>query len=380
MRVCSAWLVAVAACVWSTPASPPPPPPPPPPQIVAAPPPPPAPSPAPAPADAGAPFAQPPPAQVAVAPITCGADEVWEALCGGMGTGKGTCGPTADTNASWGYQRLVVTQITGGKKDPALKRFTLDDAETSTYAASIPPSGAGLPGPFCCHSRCTPLRVARAAASPKLARGYHLEEVCIPPPVSTNAPSREAPACPGAVELRGTLVAFSGAHKPKRLAWWYRANGGKACCYNVVAKDAPPDHDMGHCPTCKCAAAGTPIATPDGDVPIESLDPGDLVLSMDRGALRAVPLAAVNRTRVHDHVLVVATLANGRTVAMSPLHPTADGHHFADLTAGSQLGDVSVVSVERVPYAGEYTYDLLPASDTATYVAAGALVGSTLEP
>src|SRR5574339_119808 len=105
-----------------------------------------------------------PPAQplkiAAPAPGTCGADEVWEALCGGMGTGTGACGATADTNASWGYQRLVITVLTKGKADPALKRFVLDDAETQAYAASIPPSGAGLPGPFCCHTAFTPLVVA----------------------------------------------------------------------------------------------------------------------------------------------------------------------------------------------------------------------------
>jgi len=374
------WLGIIAAC-WSSPApvqSPPPPPPqPPPPLVVAAPP--------PTPVDAGAPVIAAAPD--AAAPIqlaapstaTCGTDEVWEALCGGKGTGTGTCGATSDTLASWGYQRLVISVLTKGKADPLLERFHYSDAETQPYAASIGPEGGGLPGPFCCYTSCTPLVVAARAATPKAPAGHHVEDACISPPASTRVPAKQNASCPAAIELAGVLAPYVGAHKPAHGIWWYRANGGKACCYSVVVQDPPADFDR-NCPNCKCAAAGTPIATPDGEVAIESLGPGDLVLSIDRGALRAVPLSRVNRQRVHDHVLVVATLANGRTVAMSPHHPTADGRHFADLVAGSLLGDVRVVSVERVPYAGDYTYDLLPASDSATYVAAGALVGSTLKP
>jgi len=120
------------------------------------------------------------------------------------------------------------------------------------------------------------------------------------------------------------------------------------------------------------------IATPTGEVAIETLSPGDLVLSMHAGRLQAVPLRAVHRQAVHDHVVIVATLANGRQVAMSPRHPTADGHRFQDLVAGSMLGDERVVALKTVPYTGAYTYDLLPDSDSATYVAEGALVSSTL--
>ena len=37
-----------------------------------------------------------------------------------------------------------------------------------------------------------------------------------------------------------------------------------------------------------------------------------------------------------------------------------------------------MVDVETVPYRHEYTYDILPASDSGTYFAGGVLVGSTL--
>ena len=37
-----------------------------------------------------------------------------------------------------------------------------------------------------------------------------------------------------------------------------------------------------------------------------------------------------------------------------------------------------VLSAEMVPYTHDRTYDILPASDSGTYVAGGALIGSTL--
>lgn len=322
------------------------------------------------------------------APISassCGSDTVFETMCGGMALpdGVGTCGPRADSLASAGVQRLSISVLTGGmKKDPLLQKFVLDEPATATYQASIPPSGAGLPGPFCCYSRCTPLVVAASAPAPRAPPGHHLADQCLPTPNSTRVPASD-PSCPAAVELGGVLWPYRGpmsAPKPGQGSpWWYRTNGGRSCCYTTIAPDPPrvPPND-GHCPTCKCAAAGTPVATPTGEVAIESLAVGDLVLSMHRGRLQAVPLREVHRESVHDHVMVVARLANGRTVAMSPHHPTADGQEFGDLAAGSVLGDARVVAVERVAYPGRFTYDLLPASDTGTYVAAGALVGSTL--
>ena len=126
-------------------------------------------------------------------------------------------------------------------------------------------------------------------------------------------------------------------------------------------------------PTCKCAAAGTPIATPRGEVAIERVAVGDVVLD---GSARPVRVAAIHREPVHDAVMVVATLAGGRTLAMSPRHPTSDGRTFGELVAGDRLGDAQLVAVRRAPYAGAYTYDLL--TETGTYLAAGAAVGSTL--
>lgn len=128
-----------------------------------------------------------------------------------------------------------------------------------------------------------------------------------------------------------------------------------------------------------CAAAGTPIATPRGEQPIEHLAVGAFVYSVDDGAVVAVPVVRVSRTRVPSgHEMVRVLLTGGRALEMSPGHPTADGRSFADLVARAMLDGVEVLAVTRVDYDGEYTYDLLPASSTGAYYAAGVLVGSTL--
>jgi hypothetical protein len=65
---------------------------------------------------------------------------------------------------------------------------------------------------------------------------------------------------------------------------------------------------------------------------------------------------------------------------VSGSHPTADGRRLDALAPGDALGELHVVSVELVPYQHDRTYDILPASDSGTYVAAGALLASTLAP
>jgi len=72
-------------------------------------------------------------------------------------------------------------------------------------------------------------------------------------------------------------------------------------------------------------------------------------------------------------------LDSGAVLEISPGHPTADGRTFGDLAASSRLDDQHrVVSAAIVPYDHDATYDILPASDTGTYYAAGTLIGSTL--
>jgi hypothetical protein len=127
-----------------------------------------------------------------------------------------------------------------------------------------------------------------------------------------------------------------------------------------------------------CAAPDTPIATPSGERPIAELGVGDLVYSVDHDAIVAVPLVKVGHTRVGAHHVVRVVLAGGRVLEVSPGHPTADGRTFGDLRAGSTLDEHRILSAELVSYQHDATYDVLPASSTGSYFAAGALIGSTL--
>jgi hypothetical protein len=128
----------------------------------------------------------------------------------------------------------------------------------------------------------------------------------------------------------------------------------------------------------RCAAPDTPIATPSGERPIASLAVGELVLSLHQGRYASVPIVKTTRMRVEHHRVLEVSLDNGRILHLSGGHPTSDGTFFRDLETGAPLGAVHVVSTAFVDYPHQYTYDILPASDSGTYVAAGALVGSTL--
>lgn len=133
-----------------------------------------------------------------------------------------------------------------------------------------------------------------------------------------------------------------------------------------------------NCPI--CLALGTRIATPSGEVAVEDLRAGDVVWTTDvAGARIAAPLALIGSTPVPvTHQVVHLALADGRSVFVSPGHPTADGRRVGDLAAGEALDGAPIASVARVSYAGGVTYDILPAGATGAYWANGVLLGSTL--
>jgi hypothetical protein len=128
----------------------------------------------------------------------------------------------------------------------------------------------------------------------------------------------------------------------------------------------------------RCAAPETPIATPSGEREIASLRAGDLVFSRHGGQTVVVPLLATSRAPVANHHVVRVILETGAIVEMSPGHPTADGRTFGDLRTGTRLGALRVVDARLVGYTRSHTYDILPASDSGAYLAAGAWVGTTM--
>jgi hypothetical protein len=127
-----------------------------------------------------------------------------------------------------------------------------------------------------------------------------------------------------------------------------------------------------------CNSPDTPIATPRGERPIASLHEGEEIYSVDHGRVVVTTIARIHRAEAPGHSVIRVSLATGRVLAISAPHPTADGRTFGELRQGDTLDGVRIVSVERVAYTELYTYDILPASDSATYFAGGVLIGSTL--
>jgi hypothetical protein len=137
------------------------------------------------------------------------------------------------------------------------------------------------------------------------------------------------------------------------------------------------------CPACfrqcaTCASPGTPIATPTGERPIAEIRPGDLVYSVVGQAIRPVVVLRVSRTPVVNHHVMRVTTVDGRILEISAGHPTADGRFFGDLRQAGLLDGHPLERVETVPYSYTETYDILPASESGAYFAAGMLIGSTL--
>jgi hypothetical protein len=129
-----------------------------------------------------------------------------------------------------------------------------------------------------------------------------------------------------------------------------------------------------------CLAAATLIATPSGAVRVTDVTPGMLVWTASPDGSRvAAPVLEVGSTPVPaGHLMVHLILADGRELLASPGHRTADGRPVGALAAGDLLAGSTVTVWELVPYAGDRTYDLLPAGPTASYWADGIPLASTL--
>ena len=146
----------------------------------------------------------------------------------------------------------------------------------------------------------------------------------------------------------------------------------------VVTVTSRTPSAMPPCPI--CLAADTLIATPNGDVRVTDIQPGMIVwTAAGDGSRIAAPVVEVGSIAVPaGHVMVHVLLADGRELLASPGHRTADGRPLGSLTTGDKLDGSTIAVWELIPYAGERTYDLLPAGLTGTYWAGGILLSSTL--
>ena len=81
-----------------------------------------------------------------------------------------------------------------------------------------------------------------------------------------------------------------------------------------------------------CLAAGTLIATPVGPVPVEDLQAGMLLWTVDaKNHKVAMPVIKTTAVPVPpQHRMIHLVLTNGRELWVSPGHPTADGRTVSE--------------------------------------------------
>jgi len=187
---------------------------------------------------------------------------------------------------------------------------------------------------------------------------------CAPAPVGNQL-------CPGVIPNRGAACELPSG----------TASLTDSCGLNVTCENGAWNWEYKNDFSCLrvCASPDTPIATPTGERPIAELRAGDLVYSVDHDAIVAVPIAGARRVHVENHAVLKIVLESGRELEISPLHPNAEGVLLGNLHAGSVLERTRIERLSLIPYVHDSTYDILPASDTGTYFAAGVLIGSTLK-
>ena len=159
----------------------------------------------------------------------------------------------------------------------------------------------------------------------------------------------------------------------------YQMVGGQVRVDGVVSVTSRTATSAPNCPI--CLAASTLIATPRGPVLVTDLHVGTVVWTETANGSRvAAPVIEVGSMPMPaGHMMVHLVLADGRELLASPGHRTADGHALGTLEKGDGLDGSTIMHWELVPYAGERTYDLLPAGPTGQYWANGILLSSTLK-
>ena len=130
-----------------------------------------------------------------------------------------------------------------------------------------------------------------------------------------------------------------------------------------------------------CLARGTLIDTPGGPVAVEELRLGDGIwtLTDDGRRVAGVVIALGSTPAPRGHEVVRLALDDGRAVTASPGHPLADGRRLGSIEVGDLVDGSRVVSVARLPYGADATFDLVVSGATGVYLAGGIPLGSTLD-
>lgn len=151
---------------------------------------------------------------------------------------------------------------------------------------------------------------------------------------------------------------------------------------DVAAKTATFDKETDYNRPCPiCLSEGTLIDTPEGQIAVENIKTGTKVWTTNLlGEKISTEILMVSKSLAPvGHEMQKIILEDGRTLEVSPLHPTADGRFAFTLKAGEASEGSKIISNERLAYSRKFTYDILPAGDAGTYWANGILIGSTLK-
>ena len=149
-------------------------------------------------------------------------------------------------------------------------------------------------------------------------------------------------------------------------------------------EDTPPKYfcqPKGYIRNCPiCLAKNTLIDTSLGLIPVQEIKKGAVVWTINKSGQRVLSeVIQIGKTLVpSDHKMVKLVLLDGRTLFVSPGHPTIDGRTIEDLTLGDGYDGSWVIFSNLVDYGNEYTYDILPSGETGFYFANGIILDSTL--
>jgi hypothetical protein len=143
-------------------------------------------------------------------------------------------------------------------------------------------------------------------------------------------------------------------------------------------KESKRERSFNTCPI--CLSAGTLIDTPLGLVPVDKLQSGMPVWTMDSSGQRTTgQVLFTSSTLVPvNFPMIRIVLKDGRTLTASHGHPTATSKAWGSYQTGEVLDGAEVASVTEVPYDGCSTFDLLPSGESGLYWANGILLKSTL--
>jgi hypothetical protein len=146
---------------------------------------------------------------------------------------------------------------------------------------------------------------------------------------------------------------------------------------NGTLKVTKTETSFNTCPI--CLSKGTLIDTPNGSIPVEQLNVGDLVWTIgENGERVAAPVIKTSMTTESSFFeLLKLTLEDGRVITASPGHQTVEGGFLGNLKVGDRLGGSVIEFIETVPYEGR-TYDILPGGTSGLYWANGILLASTI--